>query len=374
VNYNIMLRYCQEHNIPEWKNLTKGLDFRLPQYRREVFLHFYEFHLKYRSHAGGVYYFIPYLSEYFKWNIEQRLWFASINGLTQYAMTSLAIFQQIPVPPFSEEEFNKFNDWFNKNWKKLPFDSDRKYQKVQCPDAIKNLNELVKKYGSLQKLYTGSFSELWDRVRSEFYSLGRLGAWSGLEFVKLASKGVLDFSWDTLMLKDISGSKSHRNGLCIVLGRDELDWHDKLNTNFDGKYTEEQIEWLTKEGEILLNEAKERFKDKEFINDVGYETLETTLCCYKSWHRPNRRYPNVYNDMAYSRLIDTQEKNPFFDLTPFWEARKKYLPKELRIEDNPNHPQYKSKTLSKLLQNYYRETGNIHTMGIEWDCFHKNIY
>ena len=217
----------------------------------------------------------------------------------------------------------------------------------------------VQEYGSLKNLYSGDFDMLWKRVREELHSLGRLGAWSGLEFVKIAAAGELDFEYNSLMLRDISGSKSHRNGLCILLGHEELDWHDKLNPDFDGKYSDKMLTWLEKEGEVLLNECKELFKDRDFYKDVGYETLESTLCCYKSWHRPNRRYPSVYNDMLYSRLLETAEKNPRLDLTPFWEARAEYLPNKLRIECNHTHPQYGSKTLSKKLQNMYRETGNI---------------
>lgn len=335
------------------------IDYRLPEYRREVFLKFYEFHLRYRAHPGLVYQYIPYLSEYFDWDIEQRLWFASLNSLTQYSQSSLAIFNQLPEPPRSETEWSKFNDWFNANWHNLPFDSDRKWQKVECPKAVKVLGDKVKEYRSLQNLYTGDFSTLWKRVREELHSLGRLGAWSGLEFVKIAGRGVLDFEYDTLMLRDISGSKSHRNGLCILLGHEELDWHDKLNPNFDGKYTDKMLSWLEREGEILLNEAKARFSGKNFVGDVGYETLESTLCCYKSWHRPNRRYVNVYSDLGYARLLETAEKNPSLDLTPFWEARARYLPERLRVECCPDHPQYKSKSLSKKLQNMYRETGQI---------------
>lgn len=363
-------RYCEINNIKELKpeELTPGLDFRLPQHRRATFLRFYEFHLRYRAHAGGVYQFIPYLSKYFNWNTEQKLWYATINGLTQYPMTSLAIFNEIPVPPFNESDFAKFKNWFNENWKILPFDSDRKYQKVQCPEALTIVNQLIiNKYGTLKALYSGNFSSLWSRARNELFTLGRLGAWSGLEFIKITEE--VNFEFDTLMLEDINGSKSHRNGLCIVLGRDELDWHDKLNPNFDGKYTKEQINWLKEEGKILLEEAKIRFTGKDFYKNVGYETLETTLCCYKSWHRPNRRYPNVYTDMAYSRLLETQEKNPNLNLKPFWKAREKYLPESLRIECNKNHLQYNSKSLSKWYQNLYRETGKIPNMGIEFDCF-----
>lgn len=334
-------------------------DYRLKENRREAFLKFYEFHLKYRSHPGAVYQLIPYFSKKYNWDLEQRLWVASINGMTQYFPTTIAIFQQIPEPLKTDEEWYRFNTWFNEHWHNLPFDSDRKWQKVECPKAIGVLSQKVKEYGSLKNLYTGDFDTLWKRVREELHSLGRLGAWSGLEFVKIAAAGDLDFEYNTLMLRDISGSKSHRNGLCILLGHEELDWHDKLNPSFDGKYTSKMLDWLDREGEMLLKECKDRFKDRDFYHDVGYETLESTLCCYKSWHRPNRRYANVYNDMLYSRLLETAEKNPSLDLTPFWDARAEYLPDQLRIECNPTHPQYGSKTLSKKLQNMYRETGQI---------------
>ena len=75
--------------------LEKGMDFRLPEYRREVFLRFYEFHLKYRSHPGGVYYLMPFLSDKEGWNLEERLWFAYINGNTQNPVTSYLIFNGI---------------------------------------------------------------------------------------------------------------------------------------------------------------------------------------------------------------------------------------------------------------------------------------
>jgi len=347
--------------------LESWMDFRKPEYRRTVFLRFYEFHLKYRAHAGCVYQFIPFLREYYKWEIEESLWFASINAFTQHPMTSLAIFQKIPPPPFEEKILGGFTKWFNESWAILPFDSDRKYQKKDVPKALGVLSELVKQRGSLKEFYTGDFEQLWRLARKDMFSLGRLGAWSGLEFIKIA--GDLDFEFNTLFLHDIDGSRSHRNGLCVLLGRDDLDYHSKLNPAFDGKYTNEQLGWLEEEGEKLLMESKERFKGRDFFGDVGYQTLETTLCCYKSWHRKNRRYPSVYNDMAYSRLLDTQEKNPNLDLTPFWAARRKYLPKALRIEDNTSHPQYNNKSLSHELQNMYITTGKIPNLEIEWDCF-----
>ncbi len=52
-------RYCHLEGLKEVKDLKGGMDFRHPQYRREVFLRFYEFHLKYRTHPGCVYFLFP---------------------------------------------------------------------------------------------------------------------------------------------------------------------------------------------------------------------------------------------------------------------------------------------------------------------------
>ena len=66
-----------EQNIT---NLSKGTDFRLPEYRREVFLRFYEFHLMYKAHPGAVYYMFPYLINKFNISEEDKFWLAYING------------------------------------------------------------------------------------------------------------------------------------------------------------------------------------------------------------------------------------------------------------------------------------------------------
>ena len=49
-------RRCALDGEAEVSALRAGLDFRLPRYRREVFLRFYEFHLRHRAHPGCVYY------------------------------------------------------------------------------------------------------------------------------------------------------------------------------------------------------------------------------------------------------------------------------------------------------------------------------
>lgn len=369
-------RWSQLSGMAESRVLTAGLDFRNPIYRREVFLRFYEFHLKYKSHPGGVYFAFPWLSKYYDMNMEDKLWIAFINGCSQNIVTSSMIYEKFPK--LQDVNLDELDNWWNSVQSKYKagsgWDSDRKYCKVGktgFPACVKSYKDSVDGFGSQEKLFNSltkhndqymNFEKVWEFVRKNFLSFGRLSTFSYLEYLRI--QGV-NIDCNSLFLDDISGSKSHRNGLCKVLGRDDLDWWEaeaSPNRDFVG-YKKETIQWLTKEGEILLQEAKERISHE----DVSYFTLESTLCCYKSWHRPNRRYPNVYMDMMYNRIKYAEEEwgNKF---KHFWEMRKDSLPEHLRLEDNPGDP-----GLTKEKQNHYLNTGQVIMMDEEWDCF-KNDF
>jgi hypothetical protein len=157
----------------------------------------------------------------------------------------------------------------------------------------------------------------------------------------------------TFFMDDLSGSKSHRNGILKVCGRDDLDWHK--GENGIETHSKEIVDFANEQALILLEEAKKRFAGREFFHSVGIETMESTLCCYKSWYRKNRRYPNVYTDMSYDRIKKAERMwNGTKDFNVFWEAREKCLPKELLIEKCPNDP-----GLVPYKQNWYRETGEV---------------
>ena len=361
--------YCKINNIEEVADLQKGMDFRLPQYRREVFLKLYEFNLKYKAHAGFVYGAFPYLNKKFSLDTEQKLWLGFLNGCTQNIVTSWIIFELFP--DINSFNVDTFNDWWNINYKKFivgkGWDLDRRYFKIGktgLTNCIKCYKEYVDKHGSQQNLFDSivkyndpykNFRMLWDFVRNKLLSFGRLSTFSYTEFLKIQG---LNIDCDDLLLEDISGSRSHRNGLCKVLGRDDLDWWKTKVT-----YSKETINWLKDEADILLQECKDKIK----YDDISFYSLETALCNYKSMHRPNRRYPNVYNDMFYNRIKYAEsmwDKN--FSL--FWDMRIEILPKELRVEDNP-----KDFGLHPYKQNFYLNTGQVVMMDKEWDCF-KNDY
>jgi hypothetical protein len=366
-------RYCQLLGLNEIQDLEEGMDFRLPEFRREVFLRFYEFCLRYRIHAGASlpYMTFPFLRKEFGWSREQLLWFIFINGNTQHPLTSWIIFKHFP--DFAELDLPALYAWYNKEWPRLEFDTDRRHQKR---DFIKSVLQYKELCGNDQTEFFNTiateedplvnFQKMWDKVREDFYSFGRMSTFSYLEYLRIAK---LNIEPNSLFLEDISGSKSLRNGLAKVLGRDDLDWTGpENNTGFEGKYTPEMMLWLQREGANLLSEAKERFKSRDFIWDVTYFTLESELCTYKSWHRPNRRYPGVYADMFYQRIKKAEQRWPEEDFSVFWKMRRAVLPVQLRLEDNPNDPGLKPEK-----QNHYRETGQV-VMMREFDPVFQNAF
>lgn len=349
--------------------LVKGTDFRENKYRREVFLRFYEFHLKYKAHAGAVYYVFPALFEHYNMTVEQKLWFVYINGITQNVITTWLIWKR--YPNLETLDIDDLDTWFNANWHQLAWDTDRRYVKSKLITCVKNYATIVYDSYPTQEAFFNSlnntndvyqnFRQTWTYVMKNFAYFGRLASFSYLEYLRLAG---IRLDCDNLFITDLNGSRSHRNGIAKVLGREDLDWYNK-NIHWKGNYTKEDFELLTKEGEALLEEAKARI-DHE---DVSYFTLETTLCCYKGWHRPNRRYPNVYNDMFAQRITSAEGKwQGLEDFSLFWKIRKDFLPQHLRTEDHPL-----DSPLKPVKQNHYLTTGQVIMMDKEWDCF-ENWY
>jgi hypothetical protein len=367
------LRYTDIFDSNEIQNLQYGMDFREPKYRREVFLRFYEFHLKYRAHPGCVYYLFPYIWSELRLSFEQKLWFCFINGCTQNPCTTYVLF--MVFPNLSEIDMSDLEAWHAEYWRRLDYDTDKRYSKGHFVENVKNYLEVLN--GRTQEEFFWeltkdkdpmvNFWPVWNKINKDFHLFGRLSTFSYLEYLKIAG---LNIDCPELFFYDMSGSKSHRNGICKVLGRDDLDWHKAENPDICF-HPFELVEWVEEEAKSLLKEAQERFKGRDFINDVNNFTFESALCTFKGHFRENRRYPNVYNDLLYNRIKKAESfgwEDHSLDFNIFWQARKDCLPQYLRIEDNP-----KDKGLCKEKQNHFRLTGQMVMLNYEWPEF-KNDY
>lgn len=355
-------RFAELHEgFDERTDLAPGMDFRRPQFRREVFHRFYTHHLKYRSHPGCVYYLLDAIADELGLDTEQRLWLAFINGNTQNPVVSTIIIRRFPEPDMGSVD--RLERWFGEHYSALPFDTDRRHHKKELIPATRSYLNLVN--GDAAGYYAAAardgFTGTW-AAATAIHSFGRLSAFSYLEYCKLLGHGV---DCNDLMLRDLPGSKSHRNGLARVLGRDDLDWHDKLS--FDGDYTEQVMYWLEAEAGTLLEEALMRnagWIDRGFpAAHVGNFTLESALCAFKQFFR-GRRYPNIYQDMLVDRIHKAQALWPDEDLDLFWRSRARVLPTALRLEENPWDVGVKP-----LKQTWFREHGQLVSMDVDDPTF-----
>ena len=343
--------------------LPPGADLRLPEYRRETFLRFYEFHLENRSHPGCVYYAMLWLAKKHKLDQEQKLWLAFINGNTQNIVTSWIIFQRFPEP------CSELAPWFKENYTKLAWDTDRRYHKKEFLQAVTGYSCLT---GGRQEKYFRQFEReteeeafevLWNALRADFHAFGRLSSFSYAEYLRIMGVPIV---CNHLFLDDMSGSRSHRNGLAKVLGRDDLDWYKEHS--FAGDYTSEELVWLKAEGAALLKEAQGRLFSNVAVDEVNYFTLESALCTYKSWHRKNRRYGNVYNDLFHDRIKLAERNWGKAEVQQFWDCREECVPRHLRLESNVMDPGCVPEK-----QNYYRETGRPIMMSKRWPEFENSF-
>lgn len=336
-------------------DLQAGSDFRQAGLRREVWQRFYSFHLRYLGHPGGVYYVLPALAEAGGWDAEQRAWCAFLNGNTQNPVTTSLLMAAGDRPDRADQVLALWRD----RYADLDWDTDRRHHKARLDVAIAGYLDLTR--AGQDRYWRSAAAAGWAGVwaaATAIPTFGRLSAWSYLEYLRILGVGGVPDA-DTLMLDDRDGSRSHRNGLALVLGHDDWIWWD-TNPSFDGRYPPDVLAELTTGGESLLAEARTRNPGHPHL---GYLTLESALCTYKSWHRPRRRYPNVYSDLLYDRLRKAQRRHgDRFDV--IWQARRDALPAALRLEDNPYDP-----GCVPVKQDHYRLTGEVIVMDLDWPCF-----
>jgi hypothetical protein len=336
-------------------DLPAGSDFRRRGYRREVFQRFYTFHLRYRGHPGGVYHVLPALARAHGWDAEQRAWCAFLNGNTQNPVTTALLMEAGDRPDNAGAVLAL---WAGR-YKDLAWDTDRRHHKARLDMAVDGYLHLTRNGQDAywRQAAAGGWGGVW-AAATAIPTFGRLSAWSYLEYLRILQVGGVPDA-DTLMLDDRNGSRSHRNGLALVLGLDDWIWWD-YNPTFRGVYPPDVLGELAHGGAALVAEAQARNPGQPH---VGYLTLESALCTYKSWHRPRRRYPNVYSDMLYDRLRAAEGR--FGDrFGIIWDARRDTLPPHLRLEDTPNDP-----GCVPAKQDHYRTTGEVIMMERDWPCF-----
>ena len=320
-------------------------DYRFPENRREGFMRQYLLHLEYKTHPGCVYFLLPALADEFAGgDLERRAWIVWLNGNTQNPVTTQLLLEASDGNP---KNWCKAVDYWNENFKLLEWDTDRRHQKPKFGEATeKYMAQLGDMAMSEQWECRGAWSGLWDFALGLPY-MGRLSAWSMSEYARILLGEDVPAP-NSLLLNDKSGSRSHRNGISLLAGAPAGAEHWTW-----GEWeilSPKSIDELEGLGHDLLQEALVRVP-VEAAADVNHYTLESALCTWKSWWKPDRRYPNVYADMHYLRVRKAEKRlSRTFDLQ--WAAREANLPPVLRQET-----QGPLEALDKTKQNQFRENG-----------------
>lgn len=326
--------------------MSPPTDWRLPENRREAFMRQYLLHLEHGTHPGLVYRVLPGLAERYPDDPEWIVW---LNGNTQNPVMTELLLEKAPT----RYDWQAAVAFWAENKPLLDWDTDRRHQKHKFDEATRDWVARNEFYG--QHL-GGPWAEVWAYARS-LPHMGRLSAWSMTEYARILLGPEIPDAPD-LMLGDKSGSKSHRNGLALVAGApaDAAWWGwDEVSM----LWTVEELQTL---GDSLLQEARER---SGYNSDATFLTLESALCTWKSWWKPNRRYPNVYTDMHLIRMLKAEKTwGPRFPVN--WASRQG-LPVELRRELRPADKLDKLYKLDRPTQNQFRDLGTPSILGYYYE-------
>lgn len=288
-------------------------DYRRLGERSEGFLQFYAASVA-TGDCDPALWLISYLNERFEYSIEERLWFAWLYH-TYNVPTAFVYKNEFPDEELASVE--RFTEWNNENYTRLRYQTDTKWSKGHLPamyqsycDWVGNSDQATKFTHICSEDPVTNFERLWAIVKGEWYKFGRYTAFFYLQTLKHTCG--LNIDCPTLLLNDYSGSKSHRNGLCYALGKDN--WVNQ-------KLTSAEYKWLEDAGAELLQEARRRWPT--FASRFDNFSMETALCAYKKlWRVKRGRYIGYYLDRQSEEVMKAEGDNwKGIEWEVIWQAR-----------------------------------------------------
>lgn len=299
------------------------MDYRLKQNRREAFIRWYAWSLKYDDCDPAVW-ATNYLHNRYEHNDEERIWFAWLYGNTYQLPTAWVLKNEFP--DFELATVDRITQWNTANYKRLRYQTDTKWNKGHLPSMFASYKQFIgdKTQREVMESYYGdteeqSFNNLWEVLKGSLHKFGRYSTWFYLQHLKHTA-GIL-VSPTSLMLDDYDGSRSHRNGLHLALGQDD---------KYDVKLTAAEYLHLEQEAKSILEEVRTRFP--ELASQADFFTMETCLCSFKKIFREKHgRYLGYYLDRQ-AEEIQMAEGDDWFGIQweVLWQSRNETI--DLRLD------------------------------------------
>ena len=301
------------------------MDYRLQQNRRESFIRWYAWSLKYDDCDPAVW-CTNYLHNRYEHNDEERIWLAWLYGNTYQLPTAWVLKNEFP--DFELATVDRMEQWNATNYKRLRYQTDTKWNKGHLPAMFESYQKFIGNKTQRERLesYYGdneeaNFENLWEGIKSSLHKFGRYSTWFYLQHLRHTAG--IRVSPTSLMLSDFDGSRSHRNGLLYALGREDL---------VDRKLTAGEYLDLERESKSILEETRDRFPSLK--NEIDFFTMETCLCSYKKIFRAHHgRYLGYYLDRQ-AEEIKQAEKDGWYgiDWDVLWQARNETI--DLRLDQD----------------------------------------
>ena len=314
--------------------------------RKETFKKWFAWALTYGDCDPAVW-LANYLNKRYEHNREQRFWFAWLFGNTYHLPTAWVMMNEFPDMELAD--IDRVEKWHDENYSRLRYQVDTKWSKPALPEMLQSYKELIAPYGTQEAFYDNlcpgspgeNFDACWNKVKEGQYKFGRYSTWFYLQQVSQTCG--IPMKPSSLMLKDYSGSKSHRNGLCYALGKDK--W-------INAKLSQEDYAWLEKEAKALLSDFHEEYPQLRAEADLFM--METALCSFKKLFRERRgRYLGYYLDRQ-SEEIKRVESDGWDGINwrVLWQAREETIPSSVLYKGKPK--------VDKSLFSYYLENKELY--------------
>jgi hypothetical protein len=300
------------------------LDYRNKENSREAFIRWYAWSLQYDDCDPAVW-ATNYLNKRYEHNDEQRLWLCWLYGNTYHLPTAWVLMNEFP--DFELATVDRMTQWNTANYKRLRYQTDTKWNKGHLPTMFASYQEFIGSGTQRERLETyygtnkeANFDALWTVLKNSLYKFGRYSTWFYLQHLKHTA-GV-SIQPTSLMLDDYDGSRSHRNGLLLALGKAD---------DIDRKLTRAEYADLELHSKSIIVEMRERFP--ALASQIDYFTMETCLCSFKKIFREHHgRYLGYYLDRQAEEIMQC-EKDGWYGIEwqVLWDSRNETI--DLRLDN-----------------------------------------
>jgi len=319
------------------------MDYRLKENRREAFIRWYAWSLKYDDCDPAVW-MTNYVNERYEHNDEQKLWLCWLYGNTYYLPTAWILMNEFP--DYELATVDRMTQWNSANYQRLRYQTDTKWNKGHLPTMFESYQKFIGDRSQRERIesyYEGdpkrNFDALWAVLKGNLHKFGRYSTWFYMQHLHHTAS--VDIVPTSLMLDDYDGSRSHRNGLLLAIGKDD---------DYDRKLTGAEYATLESISNGIIDEMVERFPDLK--SQINFFTMETCLCSFKKIFREKHgRYLGYYIDRQSDEIKKVSDDGWYgIDWDVLWQSREETLDIRLATTRNP---------IDKEAMKYFINTGRI---------------